>query len=101
MRIYTYNKDQIKNPDLIYADQIFKIQREVGPNEYLVVKGDWLAKIAGNPEIYDDPTKWTKIFEANKAHLLMLPSFLRSTRRKPMKFRSVLVSKRWRKSDRQ
>jgi nucleoid-associated protein YgaU len=66
MRIYTYNKDQIKNPDLIYADQIFKIQREVGPNEYLVVKGDWLAKIAGNPEVYSDPTKWTKIFEANK-----------------------------------
>ncbi|MBN2012538.1 LysM peptidoglycan-binding domain-containing protein [candidate division KSB1 bacterium] len=66
MRIYTYNKDQIKNPNLIYADQIFKIQREVGPNEYLVVKGDYLAKIAGNPEIFNDPTKWTKIFEANK-----------------------------------
>ena len=66
IRIYTYNKDQIKNPDLIYADQIFKIQREVGPNEYLVVKGDWLAKIAGNPDVYNDPTKWTKIFEANK-----------------------------------
>jgi len=66
MRIYTYNKDQIKDPDLIYKDQIFKIQREVGPNEYLVVKGDWLGKIASNPDIYSDPTKWTKIFEANK-----------------------------------
>jgi nucleoid-associated protein YgaU len=67
MRIYTYNKDQINDPDLIHVDQIFKIQREVGPNEYLVVKGDWLGKIAENPEIYNDPTKWTKIFEANKA----------------------------------
>lgn len=66
MRVYTYNKDQIKDPNLIYAEQIFKIQRDVGPNEYLVVKGDWLAKIASNPEIYNDPTKWTKIFEANK-----------------------------------
>jgi nucleoid-associated protein YgaU len=66
MRIYTYNKDQIKNPDLIYAEQIFKIQREVGPNEYLVVRGDWLGKIASNPEIYNDPTKWTKIYEANR-----------------------------------
>ena len=66
IRIYTYNKDQIKNPDLIYADQIFKIQREVGPNEYLVVKGDYLAKIAGSADVYSDPTKWTKIFEANK-----------------------------------
>jgi len=65
MRIYTYNKDQIKDPNLIYKDQIFKIQREVGPNEYIVVKGDWLGKIAANPEVYDDPTKWTKIFEAN------------------------------------
>jgi nucleoid-associated protein YgaU len=66
MRIYTYNKDQIKDPDLIYPDQLFKIQREVGPNEYLVVKGDWLGKIASNPEIYNDPTKWAKIYEANK-----------------------------------
>jgi len=66
MRIYTYNKDQIKDPDLIHPAQIFKIQREVGPNEYLVIKGDWLGKIAANPEVYNDLTKWTKIFEANK-----------------------------------
>ncbi len=65
MRIYTYNRDQIKDPDLIYPDQIFKIQKSVGDNEYLVVKGDWLAKIASKPGIYNDPTKWTKIFEAN------------------------------------
>jgi nucleoid-associated protein YgaU len=64
MRIYTYNKDQIKNPDVIEPDQIFKIQREVGPNEYLVVKGDWLSKIASGS--YNDPTKWTRIYEANK-----------------------------------
>lgn len=65
MRIYTYNRDQIKNPDLIYPDQLFKIQRSAADNEYIVVKGDWLAKIAGKAEIYNDPTKWTKIFEAN------------------------------------
>jgi len=66
MRIYTYNKDQIKDADLIYADQIFKIQRSCADNEYLVVKGDWLAKIAGKAEIFNDPTAWTKILEANK-----------------------------------
>ncbi|MDZ7331864.1 MAG: LysM peptidoglycan-binding domain-containing protein [candidate division KSB1 bacterium] len=66
IRIYTYNRDQIKDPDLIYPNQIFKIQRSAADNEYIVVKGDWLAKIAGKPEIYNDPTKWTKIFEANK-----------------------------------
>jgi len=65
MRIYTYNRDQIKDPDLIYPDQLFKIQRSAADNEYIVVKGDWLAKIAGKAEIYNDPTRWTKIFEAN------------------------------------
>ena len=66
IRIYTYNKDQIKDADLIYADQIFKIQKSCADNEYLVVKNDWLAKIAGKAEIFNDPTKWTKILEANK-----------------------------------
>jgi len=66
IRIYTYNRDQIKDPDLIYPNQLFKIQRTAADNEYIVVKGDWLAKIAGKPEVYSDPTKWTKIFEANK-----------------------------------
>lgn len=66
MKIYTFNRDQIKNPDLIYPDQIFKILRGVGPNEYIVVKGDWLAKIAGYANVYEDPTKWTKLYEANK-----------------------------------
>lgn len=66
MRIYSYNKDQIKDPDLIYPDQVFKIQREVGPDEYLVGKGDYLAKIAGNPDVLGDPASWTKIYEKNK-----------------------------------
>lgn len=66
IRIYSYNKDQIKDADLIYPEQIFKIQREVGPNEYLVQKGDFLKKIAGNPAILNDPAAWTKLYEANK-----------------------------------
>ncbi|MDZ7290978.1 MAG: LysM peptidoglycan-binding domain-containing protein [candidate division KSB1 bacterium] len=65
VRIYSYNSDLIKNPDLIYPAQIFKIQREVGPNEYLVQKGDFLAKIA-RTVMAGDPTKWMKIYEANK-----------------------------------
>lgn len=65
IRIYSYNSDQIKDADLIYSDQIFKIQRSCADNEYLVVKGDWLGKIAAKAEIFNDPTKWTKIFEAN------------------------------------
>jgi len=66
IRIYCVNKDQIKNPDLIHPDQVFNIARGVGMNEYLVVKGDWLAKIAASPSVLNDPTKWTKLYEANK-----------------------------------
>ncbi len=67
MRIYSYNKDQIKDPDLIYPKQVFKIHRECGPDEYLVAKGDYLKKIASNPKVFGDPTKWTKLYEKNKA----------------------------------
>ena len=66
IRIYCVNKDQIKDPDLIHPDQVFNIARGVGKNEYLVVKGDWLAKIASCPKVLNDPTKWTKLYEANK-----------------------------------
>ena len=66
IRIYTTNKDQIKDPDLIFPEQIFKIYRGVGDNEYLVAKGDFLAKIAGMSKVFGDPTKWTKLYEANK-----------------------------------
>lgn len=66
MRIYSYNRDQIKNADLIYPKQVFKIHRENGPNEYLVAKGDYLAKISGAASALGDPSQWRKIYEANK-----------------------------------
>ncbi len=66
MRIYSYNKDQIKDPDLIYPKQVFKIQRECGPDEYLVAKGDYLKKIAADPKVLGDPAAWTKIYQKNK-----------------------------------
>jgi len=66
MRIYTSNRDQIKDPDLIYPDQRFRIPRDVGPNEHLVVKGEFLSKIAGYSNIYGSPFKWNTLYEANK-----------------------------------
>jgi nucleoid-associated protein YgaU len=66
IRIYCVNKDQIKDPDVIHPEQVLNIARGVGRNEYLVVKGDWLSKIAGSAEIFNDPAKWTKLYEANK-----------------------------------
>ena len=66
MRIYTVNKDQIKEPDLIHPDQVFNIARGVARNEYLVSKGEYLSKIAGLAKVFNDPTKWTQLYEANK-----------------------------------
>jgi nucleoid-associated protein YgaU len=66
MRIYTVNKDQIKDPDLIYEDQVFNIARGVAMDEHLVAKGEYLSKIAGMSKVFNDPTKWTQIYEANK-----------------------------------
>ncbi len=66
MRIYSSNRSEIKDPDLIYPDQRLRIPRQVGREEYLVKKGDSLSKIASNNEVYGDPFKWTKIYQANK-----------------------------------
>jgi len=68
MRIYSGNRDQIKNPDLIYPDQRLMIPRQIGRDEHLVAKGEYLSKIAGLSEVYGDPFKWTKIYQANKAN---------------------------------
>lgn len=67
IRIYNVNKDQISDPDLIYAEQIFNIARGVAKNEHLVQKGEFLYKIAGMAKVFNDPTKWTKLYEANKS----------------------------------
>jgi len=65
-RIYTTNRDQIKDPDLIFPAQIFQIPRDVGPNEHLVIKGEFLSKISGYSNVYGSPFKWQKLYEANK-----------------------------------
>ena len=65
-RIYTSNTDQIKDANLIYSDQVFRIPRVVGPNEHLVVRGEFLSKIAGYANIYGSSFKWQRIYEANK-----------------------------------
>jgi nucleoid-associated protein YgaU len=66
MRIYTSNTDLIKDPDLIYPQQTFRIPRDVGPNQHLVVRGEFLSKIAGYANVYGSPFKWSNLYEANK-----------------------------------
>lgn len=65
-RIYTSNRDQIKDPNLIFVNQIFRIPRDVGPNEHLVVRGEFLSKIAGYSNVFGSSFKWQKLYEANK-----------------------------------
>jgi nucleoid-associated protein YgaU len=66
MRIYTSNRDQIQDPNLIYPNQVFSIPRQVGPNEHLVVRGEFLSKIAGYSNVYGSPFQWQKLYESNK-----------------------------------
>ncbi len=67
IRIYTYNKDQINDPNLIYPKQTFRIPRMAGPGEYWVARGEFLSKIAGYANIYGNPFQWQKLYEANKS----------------------------------
>ena len=67
-RIYRKNKDQIKDPDLIYPNQVLAVPFGVAENQYLVTQGDFLFKIA--VELYNNAGKWHKIYEANKQQIV-------------------------------
>lgn len=63
--IWRANRDRIKDPNLIYPDQVIKIPRGL-PSEWKVYKGECLWKIAGYPEVYNNAAKWPVIYRANK-----------------------------------
>jgi len=65
-RIWSANAESIKDPNVIYPDQVLNIIKEFEKNQHLVVKGEFLSKIASYAETYNDPFQWTKIYEANK-----------------------------------
>ena len=67
MRLYSFNRDDIKDPDLIFPRQIFKIHRRTVRGEYLVEKGDYLIKISGMSSVYGDPKKWRGMYDANNS----------------------------------
>lgn len=63
--IYRANRDMIKDPNVLTADQVIKIPRGL-PNSWKVYKGEFLWKIASYPEVYGNGTKWPVIYRANK-----------------------------------
>ncbi|MCH7495140.1 MAG: LysM peptidoglycan-binding domain-containing protein [Candidatus Marinimicrobia bacterium] len=67
LKIYSANRDQIADPDVIEIDQIFVIPREPAINEHWVSRGESLSKIAAKR--YSNPFEWTRIYEANKSIL--------------------------------
>jgi len=64
-RIWRGNYSLIEDPDWVLAGWTLKIPRE-WPREHVVIRDEWLSKIAGYWEIYDDYRKWPIIYEANK-----------------------------------
>lgn len=64
-RIYRANRDKINDPNLIYPGWVLRIPRGL-PEYHVVTEGEWLSKIAGYWEIYNDWRQWTKIYEANR-----------------------------------
>ena len=67
-RLYRANRDKIRDPDLIYPKQTLVVPFGVAENQYLVTRGDFLTKIAA--EVYNDPSKWHKIYKANKEQIV-------------------------------
>ena len=66
--IYRANRDQIKDPNLIYPKMVLKIPRGL-PNSWKVYRGEFLWKIASYPEVYGNGNKWPLIYRANKAKI--------------------------------
>ncbi len=63
--IYRANRDKIKDPNLIYKDQILNIPRGK-PYSWKVWKGESLWKIASYPEIYGKGSEWPRIYRENQ-----------------------------------
>ncbi|MCX5801702.1 MAG: LysM peptidoglycan-binding domain-containing protein [Candidatus Eisenbacteria bacterium] len=63
--LYRANRDQIKDPSLIYPDWVLVVPRGL-PSEWVVYTGEFLFKIAGYEEVYGSGREWPKIYEANK-----------------------------------
>ncbi|MBN1884495.1 MAG: LysM peptidoglycan-binding domain-containing protein [Candidatus Krumholzibacteriota bacterium] len=67
-RIWRANSGMIEDPDWVLAGWELAIPRD-WPKQHTVVRDEWLAKIAGYWEVYDNWRDWPKLFEANKGQI--------------------------------
>jgi nucleoid-associated protein YgaU len=66
--IYDRNRDKISDPDLIYAGDTIIVPVPL-VNQYTVVEGDFLGKIAGYAVVYGDRGLWPQLYEANRGQI--------------------------------
>ena len=64
-RLWRGNYEMIEDPDWVLAGWTIKVPRE-WPTRHKVSEDEWLAKIAGYWEVYDNYRQWTVLYEANK-----------------------------------
>ena len=67
-RIWRANYKRIEDPDWVLAGWTLDIPRN-WPREHVVRRDEWLSKIAGYWEIYDNYRKWPLIYEANRSKI--------------------------------
>lgn len=64
-RLWRGNLGLVEDPDWVLAGWELKIPRD-WPKKHSVMQDEWLAKIAGYWEVYDNYRKWPSLYEANK-----------------------------------
>lgn len=67
-RIWRANYEMIEDPDWVLAGWTLNIPRH-WPRRHMVQQDEWLAKIAGYWEIYDNYRKWPMLYEANRSKI--------------------------------
>jgi nucleoid-associated protein YgaU len=78
-RLYRANRDKIHNPNVIHPGWVLTIPRD-WPHSWTVSQGEFLSRIAGYWEVFDQRSMWPKLFEANRDRIkdpnLIMPGWV-------------------------